>query len=109
VVLGRVVRTVAAVTLLGSVGGSLLGSRCDLPEADQLGAAVPAITVAHADADPCASGCKPDCFVCSRSEVATSARFDWEPPVVVATVPARDARPSDGVVTLPYHPPHRLL
>ncbi len=103
-------RAVVTLVLLGSIGASFLGSRCDLPQAGQAQAAVSAVG-ADGDADPCGSGCKPDCFVCScaRSEAAAYAQLEYQPPVVVATVPGPDARPSDGVLTLPDHPPHRLL
>ena len=107
---GRVVRAVVTLVLLGSICASFLGSRCDLPQADRAQATVSALGPGG-DADPCGSGCKPDCFACScaRSEAAAYAQFECEPPVVVATVPGAEARPIDGVLALPYHPPHRLL
>ncbi len=36
-------------------------------------------------------------------------RFESQPQVVVATVSVSDARASEGVLSLPYHPPLQLL
>ncbi len=103
-------RAVVALALLGSIGASFLGSRCDLPQADRAQATV-SVLGSEGDADPCGSGCKPDCFVCScaRSEAAVYAQLEYQPAVAAANVPGPAASARDGVVALPYHPPHGLL
>ncbi len=104
-------RAVVTLVLLGSICASFVGSRCDLPQADRAQATVSALAGHDGESDPCGSGCKPDCFVCScaRSEAAAYAQLEHQLPVADANVPEPDARARDGVVALPYHPPHHLL
>ncbi len=107
--LGRVAHTLAALTLLGSICADVVSSRCDLPRAGRSQAAIGVAARHDSDADPCSSGCMPDCYSCSRSEEAAVIRFESQPQVVVATVSVSDARASEGVLSLPYHPPLQLL
>ena len=109
--LGRLVNLLAAVLLMGAICVDIVSGRCDLPSAGghvQAGLNLASGARGH-DGDRCTSGCIPDCYGCSRSEIALAVQIDREPQVVVATVMAPLARPADGVVTLPYHPPLTIL
>ena len=107
--LGRVVQTVAAVLLLGVIHVDLMGSHCDLLHATGSRVAVTGAASRSTNADPCGSGCVPDCYCCSQSEGAAFTLLDHGPCIVVMAFAAPATRASDGFRTLPYHPPLGLL
>ncbi len=106
---GRALNIFAAVLLLGSICTGLLSGRCALPRAGRPGVTVMSTASHPGDADPCALGCLPDCYACSRSEAAVVIQVALEPQVSAASFLASETRASDGVTALPYHPPLSLL
>ena len=107
--LGRAVQTVAAGLLLGAIYVDLVGPHCDLVRATGSHAVVTSASSRGTGADPCASGCVPDCYCCSQSEGAVLTRVEHGPRIVVMAPAAPATRASDGFRTLPYHPPLGLL
>jgi hypothetical protein len=107
--LARLVRVVAAFIVLGAIHADLAANRCHFPRAG--GSRVVGAATLHQSAadDPCSSGCVPDCYSCSRAEVAASAVLPSRPNIVAAAFVGPEARPSEGVRPLPYHPPLFLL
>jgi hypothetical protein len=103
-------RVFAALVLLGTVCAGIVDSHCDLPGATSSKAAT--VTEASPQSSPddaCGSVCVPDCYSCSRSDDPGVAHLAFDSQAVAVAFVLSDPRPSDGVSSLPYHPPLRLL
>src|SRR5512145_2180902 len=96
--------TVATLLLLVAICVGVLDTHCD-----ELSLTRPArseVAPARPDADDdCGSVCVPDCYSCTRSDQPRAVTLAPGDQNVVAAFVKPAPRPTDGVLSPPYHPP----